>query len=358
MTTEPVIEQLAASPNIYGALEIVGQHPEYQVRLDAFGFYKNVNDRAKLHMLVDQSRTLADFVRVLRASDSDLSRAITLTPDSNVQGSENVTPAVQDEPRRRNGPTTSRYSSLGFFLGANLSSSDTNRHDELDELAIILNKRTVNNVILCAPPGVGKTHLVESFAVSDICQVDIFLLDLPRIIAGTKYRGELESKLIAIIEASISEKFILFVDEIHTLATTRNAEGGVNLLDILKPYLVRTDFRMIGATTPEEVHSLRQDAAFSRRFAFLRLEDLTRSQQYAIFKNFLSNSRLGNEVEGSFDEIVTHLDSMLPDRNYPEKLIDYLEYAESFQTTLGPSRLAAGDLVSTSMNRFLRNRFV
>ncbi|TLM80935.1 AAA family ATPase [Pseudarthrobacter sp. NamE5] len=357
MNTNAVLDKLSRSQNIYGALEVIAECTDLAVNLDSFRFYKDVNDSAKLRMLAQESKTVEDFVRLLKTTDSDLARAVDLVPQGNSSNKVRDGEVREENPGTGNRRSPSRYSSLGYFMDTCRGQSDVARHEALDELAIVMNKRTTNNVIVCAPPGVGKTHLVESYASSNKCQFEVFYLDLPRVIAGTKYRGELESKMVTILTASIDEEFAIFVDEIHTLALTKSAEGGVNLLDILKPYLLQPSFRMIGATTPDEVDHLLADNAFARRFTFMRLEELTDEQLCGIYAEFTNGSCLEAAFGSKFWDVKARLDAALPQKNYPDKLLDYLEYAESFVETLGIYKHEPEAAISITMDRYLKNRF-
>ncbi|WP_312099781.1 AAA family ATPase [Corynebacterium dentalis] len=355
------LELLRESRNIYHALAVISQQTDHGIDLTGFSYYESVDDQIKLNQILNDCDSIDGFLLSLRESDSDLARAITSVrqkQDAKLESFGGTSHSRQQAPNQ-SAPNQSRYSALGYFLDGIKKDHSYERKDAIQELAVILNKRTTNNVILCAKPGVGKTHLVEAFAATQDCRFPIFYLDLPRIIAATKYRGELETKLVTIFSAAIKENFILFVDEVHTLATTGAAEGGVALLDILKPYLLNPDFRMIGATTPTELGSLVQDSAFSRRFSFMRLPDLNVSQVRAIYQGFLLASDL-ETVLGmeDFEPMLSRLNTELPERNYPDKMLDFLEYAESLLKTLGrDSVTSVSGFLSGSLDRYLSNRF-
>ena len=154
------------------------------------------------------------------------------------------------------------------------------RNDEIARVVQILSRRTKNNPCLVGEPGVGKTAIVEGFAVKiaqgnvprTILGKRVLSLDLSGMVAGSKYRGEFEERIKRVIAEVISAgNIILFVDELHTLIGAGGAEGAIDASNILKPSLARGEIQMVGATTLDEYRKyVEKDAALERRFQQLR----------------------------------------------------------------------------------------
>ena len=150
------------------------------------------------------------------------------------------------------------------------------REPEISRVIEILSRRTKNNPCLVGEPGVGKTAVVEGLAqrIADGTVPDpvagrrLVVLDLPGMIAGSKYRGEFEQRIKKVIaEVSASHNILLFVDEIHTIIGAGGAEGALDASNIMKPSLSRGEIQLIGATTLEEYRKrIEKDAALERRF--------------------------------------------------------------------------------------------
>lgn len=144
------------------------------------------------------------------------------------------------------------------------------RETEIERITQILNRKNKNNPVLIGEPGVGKTAIVEGYAQKLLNEDDtlrIMQLDLSGLVAGTRYRGEFEERMKRIIKELINHKeIILFIDELHTLVGAGGAEGALEASNILKPYLARGDFKLIGATTTDEYRKyISKDAALERR---------------------------------------------------------------------------------------------
>ena len=174
-------------------------------------------------------------------------------------------------------PTLDRYSvSLTDKAARGEIDPVVGREREEDRIIRILLRRRKNNPLLIGEAGVGKTAVAESIALriskgelpEEMLSRRILSLDMASLVAGTKYRGEFEEKLRAVIrEATEDKDAILFIDEIHTLVGAGAAEGAVDASNILKPALARGEIQLIGATTPKEFKkSIEKDQALSRRF--------------------------------------------------------------------------------------------
>ncbi len=150
------------------------------------------------------------------------------------------------------------------------------RKREIDQLAVILSRRTKNNCILVGKAGVGKTAIVEGLAERiineavpfDLRDKRVLALDLNAVLAGTKYRGEFEARMKKLIDeiANSGRNIILFIDEIHNLLIMETAGETISVGDILKPAMARGDLQIVGATTPLEYKKyFENDPAFERR---------------------------------------------------------------------------------------------
>src|SRR5699024_5707106 len=166
------------------------------------------------------------------------------------------------------------------------------REEEMYRLMQVLSRRTKNNPCLVGEPGVGKTAIIEGLAQRIASGVvpekmkdkRIYTLDLPGLIAGSKYRGELEERMKGLIaEGESSGNVILFLDEIHTMIGAGGAEGAIDASSILKPSLARGGLQLIGATTIAEYRKyIEKDAALERRFQPVSVEEPTKEQCLAI----------------------------------------------------------------------------
>ena len=158
------------------------------------------------------------------------------------------------------------------------------RENELYLLEILLNKKIKSNILLLGEEGVGKTALVAELSK----KYKILGLNLAEMIAGTHLRGAFEKRIEMVLEKCIENKIVLFIDEIHSVYTLGNSEGGISLSNILKPYLSQGELKVIGATTIDEVKILKADKAFMRRFFILEIYPLN-------YENIKKNIKLIKE---------------------------------------------------------------
>lgn len=214
------------------------------------------------------------------------------------------------------------------------------RDQEMHRLMQVLSRRTKNNPCLIGEPGVGKTAIIEGLAQRIASGVvpermkekKIYTLDLPGLIAGSKYRGEFEERMKGLIsEVEADGNVILFLDEIHTMIGAGGAEGAIDASNILKPSLARGDLQLIGATTIAEYRKyIEKDAALERRFQPVNVEEPTGEQCLYILKGLKDRyeSHHKVEIEDSALEAAVHLSQRyIQDRNLPDKAIDVLDEA-------------------------------
>lgn len=214
------------------------------------------------------------------------------------------------------------------------------REEEMHRLMQVLSRRTKNNPCLVGEPGVGKTAIIEGLAQRIASGVvpekmkdkRICTLDLPGLIAGSKYRGEFEERMKGLIaEVESSGNIILFLDEIHTMIGAGGAEGAIDAASILKPSLARGELQLIGATTIAEYRKyIEKDAALERRFQPVAVEEPTKEQCLEILKGLKEKYETHHKVQISEDALeaaVQMSERYITDRNLPDKAIDVLDEA-------------------------------
>lgn len=230
------------------------------------------------------------------------------------------------------------------------------RDGEIRRVMQILSRRIKNNPVLIGDPGVGKTAIVEGLAQrvasgdvpTTLENRELLVLDFALLVAGTKFRGEFEERLKAVIKG-IEEgegKYIVFIDELHTLVGGGAAEGAIDAANILKPSLARGTLRMIGATTVEEYRKyIEKDAALARRFQTVLVDEPTIEDTIAILRGIKERYELHHGIRITDDAIVaaTKLSQRyITDRFLPDKAIDLIDEAASsirIETESMPSEL-------------------
>jgi ATP-dependent Clp protease ATP-binding subunit ClpC len=212
------------------------------------------------------------------------------------------------------------------------------RDKEVKRIAQILSRKKKNNAVIVGDAGVGKSALVEKLALSIVkgdCPTNlldkrIMSLDLTSLVAGTKYRGQFEERIKAILnELQEAPNVIVFIDELHTMVGAGNASGSMDAANILKPALARGEMQCIGATTFDEYKkSIEKDSALVRRFQKIILKEPTQPETIDILKNLQSSYEDFHKVkydDGVVEVIVKLSARYITDRQFPDKAIDVLD---------------------------------
>ena len=216
------------------------------------------------------------------------------------------------------------------------------REKELERVAQILSRRKKNNPILIGEPGVGKSAIAEGLALRIVQRKvsralfnkRIVMLDLASVVAGTKYRGQFEERIKAILnELEKNPEIILFIDEIHTIVGAGNANGSLDASNMLKPALARGELQCIGATTLDEYRQyIEKDGALERRFQKVLIEPTSPEETVEILNNIKSkyeDHHLVKYEDDAIEACVKLTERYMSERHLPDKAIDALDEAGS-----------------------------
>ena len=218
------------------------------------------------------------------------------------------------------------------------------REDEILRVVQILGRRRKNNPVLVGEPGVGKTAIVEGLAsriIEGTVPVTlqgkiIYTLELSTIVAGTKYRGQFEERMKAIVDELVENPdVIIFIDELHTIMGAGGSTGSLDASNIIKPALARGEIRCIGATTFDEFReSIEEDGALDRRFQKVVIEPPTLEETIEILSHLRHKYSDFHNVNYS-DEIIQMIvkvaDQYMMDRYFPDKAVDILDEVGSYK---------------------------
>ncbi len=216
------------------------------------------------------------------------------------------------------------------------------REKEIERVSQVLSRRKKNNPVLIGEPGVGKTAIAEGLALRIVqkkvprilYEKRVVTLDLAALVAGTKYRGQFEERMKAVMnELEKAKDVILFIDELHTIVGAGGASGSLDASNMFKPALSRGDIQCIGATTLDEYRQyIEKDGALDRRFQKIIVDPPTVDQTITILNNIKSKYEAHHSVhyaEKSIEQAVKLSDRYITDRFLPDKAIDVLDEAGS-----------------------------
>ena len=214
------------------------------------------------------------------------------------------------------------------------------RSQEIERVIQTLLRKSKNNPVIIGEPGVGKTAVVEGLAQSivsgevpqELQDKRIMTLDMPLMVAGTKYRGQFEERLTAVIdEVTKRDDIILFIDELHMMVGAGDADGAMDASNILKPSLSRGELTIIGATTHAEYTKfIEKDGALERRFQQIQIDEPTVEDTIQILygvKQVFQDYHNVDICNTCVDKIVRLCERYITDRNFPDKAIDVLDEA-------------------------------
>ncbi len=272
-----------------------------------------------------------------------------------VQNEQDETPSEPQEPKessidptggaaRRGKSKTPALDSFGRDLTELAKAGELDpvigRFDEIERLVQVLCRRTKNNPVLLGEAGVGKTAIVEGLAQRIVSQEvpdllfdkRLVVLDLAMMVAGTKYRGQFEERIKAVMnEVRRAKNVILFIDELHTLVGAGGAEGAIDASNVLKPSLARGEIQCIGATTYDEYRKyIEKDAALERRFQSIPVEPPNAEQTFEILKGLREKYASHHKVkitDAALRSAVELSGRYIPGRVQPDKSIDVIDEA-------------------------------
>ncbi len=250
------------------------------------------------------------------------------------------------------------------------------REKEIERVAQVLSRRKKNNPVLIGEPGVGKTAIAEGLAVRIIQKKvsrvlhnkRVVTLDLAALVAGTKYRGQFEERMKAVMnELEKSADIILFIDELHTIVGAGGASGSLDASNMFKPALARGEIQCIGATTLDEYRQyIEKDGALDRRFQKIMVDPTTVEETVQILRNIKHKYEEHHAVRfttKAIDECVRLSDRYITDRYLPDKAIDVMDEAGArvhLQNIVVPQEIVALEeeieKIKAQKNQVVRNQ--
>ena len=269
---------------------------------------------------------------------------------------------TEEEDEREKGPALELYGTdLTVLASQGKLDECFGREEELLELMEILVRRQKNNPVLVGDAGVGKTAIVELFASRIVKNLVPFVLegrtivslDLARIVAGSRYRGEFELRFQRVLDEVLAQpNIIIFIDEIHNIGGTGSAEGSLDAANILKPVLSRSGFQCIGATTTKEYQRIEKDPALNRRFQPIRVKEPSIDQTVQILYGLRPSLEAFHNVEilpGAIRLAADLSARYIYERFLPDKAIDLLDRAAA-KEVIRMTNVTEGSVISSLVN--------
>jgi ATP-dependent Clp protease ATP-binding subunit ClpC len=343
-------ERVQTTHNARNALRLAGEEAEKSAS-DHIG-----TEHLLLGLVLVEEGTAAGVLREVGLTEADLRRALGRVRGESALGED------PDSLLGRHGRNITRLAREGKLDPV------VGREVEIKRMLQILARRTKNNPALIGEPGVGKTAIVEGLAqkmakgyVPEALKDKVLVsLDLGSLVAGTKFRGEFEERLKGVIDEVKSSygRIILFVDELHNLASAGAAEGSIDAGEILKPALARGEVQVIGATTIDEYRRhIEPDAALERRFQPILVEEPTEEETVEILRGLRDKYESHHSVEISEEALraaASYSHRYVADRFLPDKAVDLLDEAASqlrIETTMLPDDLRELELKLQEITR-------
>jgi ATP-dependent Clp protease ATP-binding subunit ClpB len=338
---EALRQRLGQMPKVRGGTEPALSRRARQLLTDAWHETEQLKDEytSAEHVLLAVTKQRGDELSKLFA-DRGLSRETLLSALSEVRGSQRVD---DPEPEAKFQALEKYTRDLTQAARAGKIDPVIGRDEEIRRVIQVLSRRTKNNPVLIGEPGVGKTAIVEGIA-QRIAKADVpeslkdkrlLALDLGAMVAGSKYRGEFEDRLKAVLkEIERAEgRIILFIDELHTLVGAGAAEGAMDASNMLKPALARGELRCIGATTLDEYRKhIEKDAALARRFQPVFVGQPSVADTVAILRGLKERYEVHHGIriqDAALVAAATLSDRYITERFLPDKAIDLVDEAAS-----------------------------
>jgi ATP-dependent Clp protease ATP-binding subunit ClpC len=284
--------------------------------------------------------------RDLTPEDDDWEPSRSSSSSSDREEEANETPLRTSNSRQKENKRSSMLEKYGVDMTRAAAEGKIDpvvgRAREIERMEQILGRRKKNNPMLVGEAGVGKSAIVEGLALriasgkasAALAGKRIFSIDMAALVAGTKFRGEFEERIKALLdELSRTGDTVVFIDEIHTIVGAGSSNGSLDTANILKPALARGDFQCIGATTLDEFReNIEKDAALERRFQKIIVEPTSKEETLEILRNIAPHYERHHSVvytEEALAACVELTDRYITDRNFPDKAIDVMDEAGS-----------------------------